>query len=1263
VQTIPGEFETALKRGYAIEGKSRVIAEWNYNHLFQVAVTNPPDDQNWILNKEYFILNSIVSGVRPKSGIFYAITDEARTTGSNTGLEANRYYTIDEISKYKYWICPTPSDVSSTESDVDIITSGLFPVSRGTVELDYENFLNVNKVTATFNLGPMPADFSLWVFEQTANAWVEINNPTIDEITGQVQIWWNGTAWVETQQLDEDVYQKISKVKLEVRSLSEPNKRFQLIEIAARREVELTDRAEGYTINSSMDSQDFIFPVGKMSSNDGAITFNNNDLKMNHETPTSDFYGALVGWCQYRTYVEFDLTPWDGTTYTVRTATMYANDFQQVNQWEYSVELFDIFKILQSVDCPALLVEDQSLARVIATLLDMVGVDTYSFEFNDWDLTNTVRYFWTDGTEKLFDVLSRLCNSFQAALFVDEDGIVRLLTRNDITPVEGEEPVWTFRGDEEGLDLPDIIKMNKKYALQLNKLNIKYTKRQAKVDDLDITSQPLTTAVWEGSDPIVLRAAPLVRNLSENLATPNLGFDDIWMPSNQVATWPFKGKVNIDGELIEYNGKGYIWWDHTSGVPVYHEIGVKNNEERKAYDKRSYDSYKVGGIVGGVSKNPTQQNGYSGRLIASKRDSDGAGRRMKHFVKQSDGWYTMDFWTQKSNSWGFPGKYFTPGGNQYNLANLKNWTTKVNWTECQGRVTVNNSIATINNVTNNSAPDRATHATVLVKDHGDTEFREIGTRLRIRGGTKGRAIIPFYMSNAVGYDNVNPPITEVFNATRCYILNVSTTEYCDSVDRTRNEISFECKNGDQLLKMYSGGLGNAGKIKIDADKWYDIELVYRDGCGDILEGGGFYGARGAIEVYVDGAYTDTWYGGGDRDIRPTSLIGVGAKDTTIVDFEYLYGSTTTSKGRHSYANGLFDAYTLQLPAGTNVEQAIALPVGNDELGSGVLSLATWGSNATISTLNFERYNTSYSINLAGAGLTLKPDQRMVFDLDDIMPDHGSFKIKYTSTNPISICLEYSKARTFPYGIDNEPIPPAESYYDRIKNGYVSSKAEDLSFTPPKYTGMQYLSHNVTTPIFLGYFFDDFGAIIHEVRDFNVDFDTAPAKGVSVYCSNNKARVIDFKHNPAKGIFTMVNVSHRNEIINGTEQIDESNSIDHALILYGHVLEDKGDEVETVTNDLSILRHGPIIQDLEADWIFTKDEAKSLGQWITTHWGDSMDVISMETFISTFIQIGDKVSIYYPGASIGTDWIFIVTDKALDYEGDGLSTTITVRRVR
>ncbi len=1269
MQDVDSFLMTAFEQGYTLEGSARVVAEWNYNNLFNPTVTNPPDDQNWIYAKDYFPLSSISSGFRPNTGIFYALTDEAYTDDGQ--LSADRYYCADTNANYQYWVCPTPSAESERGAEFG---SGLpmdFAVDRGVVIVDYGQYLNMNKLSVTLNLGCTPTEWTISVFEQVSNDWIDIANPTIDPLTGKCEVWWNGTAWIQTQQLNESIFQRISKVKINVVAVDQKNSRLEVIELAGKREIELTSRLEEYTVNASLDSHDYLHPIGRMSANDGSLVLSNSDLKINHDDPTSDFFGTLEGWCQYRTYITYDMTPYGGSAQVnVRTGTMYSNDWQQTNEDQYSVELFDIFKILQSMDCPPVLLEGLTIGKIISIILDMAGVDTYSFENADFDVSNTVKYFWTDGKQKVFQVLDDLCNSYQAALFVDELGIIRLLTRNDITVQEGEDPVWEFAGVDDEDKLADIVSLKKKYETVVNKVKINYKKREAKVDAQDITEQPLTSSLWEADDTVVLRSSPLTRRMINEEAESPTASADIWISPTNVKTWPYSGKANIDGELIEYDGKGYVWWNHTTGSPVYNEQFVKNEDERKALDRQSYLSYTSGTTIGGISADPTKQNGFSGRLVTKTRDVDGSGQRKSHFIGQSYGWYAMNLWHTNAKGWGFPGKYFEPGGNLYNYNNVRNWTAKTNWTEVQGRCTVKDSVLTVNNATNNSSgtANFAQQSTVLVNDVGNTECREFGTRLRHRGGTKGKATIAFYMSNASGYDNEGSQITEAINATRCYLVNVCTTEYVEATGRTAqlNEISVQVKNGDSLTFAPSSTVGLiSGQIKIDPDKWYDIDIVFTDGVGDYYTNGGASLATGrsVIQVYVDGAFAGNWVT--SDNIRPTSLFALGAKDLSIVDFEDFY-ATDSPRGQLKYVNDdLFDGISLRFPAGSNISTSVTLPVDGGWDGQGVLSLATCLSNATIHEIELATAGRAKVVQVLGtSGLTLKPDQRWSIQFSDLIETGARYmRIRYTSTNPISMALEYSLVRNYPYGTDTEPVAPASSYYDLTKGGYLSSKRTDHLNLPQVKFVTNYTGGNVPVQKYLDVYYEDFGAVVHEVRDFDVELSNSPAKGIGVFSSNENTRVIDYKYSPTRGYFTLANVSHRNEIVNGTEELDDSNSIDYSLMLYGYALEDKGDFTETVQNDLSIKRRGILAEDLDATWIFTKEEAQALGAWIVDHWSDAMDSVQLSTFCSSHIQIGDKVTINLPNAAIDSDWIWMVSDKATTITSEGLDTSITVRRVQ
>lgn len=1271
MQDMDSFFETAIRRGYELKGSPRAIAEWNYNNIFNTTVTTIPDDQNWIMNKSLYPLTSIGSGFRPNSGIFYAVTNESSTDGSS-GIGANRYYALDAISSYKYWVCPTPSAKSPRNAigaTLPTTDPTDYAVDRGVVELDYGQFVNSNKLSITFNLGPTPTDWTVSVFEEVSNAWIDIVNPDVDPLTGKCEIWWNGTSWIQTQQLDESLFQSISKVKINIAAVDMSSRRIQLIEISARREIELTNRLGQYTMTMTLDNHDYIHPIGRMSADDGAITFDNSDLKINHDDTTSDFYGALEGWCQYRTYVQYDLAAYGGSLYNVRTGTMYANDWQQENEFTYTIELFDILKVLQSIDCPALLLENQSLANIISNLLDMIGIDTYDFEATDFDSTNIVKYFWTDGTEKVFDALDGLCNSHQAALFVDEFGIIKLMSRNDITPKVGETVVWEFSGVDHAPNLADILTLKKEYETVTNKVKINYKKRQAKVDAQDITQQVLTSSVYEASDTIVLRSAPLVHSVNTTPSIPSDNYDHIFIDPSQVETWPYTGKVNIDGESIEYTGKGYYWWDLT-GTPTLHENIVTSDDERKAFDQQTYTSFSQGGTTGGVSSDPSQQNRYSGRLWVTNRDLEQTGLK-PHGIGQMYGWYTMDFWNNAAMSPSYPTKYFTSGGGVYNLTNIKDWVNRPGWLDCQRRASVANSVLTIDNMINNNIHTKSTMTTIDVQS---SEYREFGTRLRHRSGGVSKAGIMFYASNAVGYDNVNDPLNEVFNANRCYLINIFTTAYVESINRVDcNEISVQVKNGDSLTFLHSNHPTDLpappGQIQIVPDTWYDIDVVFQEavyGYGPDGVPSGPLG-RSTIQVWVDGTFVGTW--DTDDNIRPTPCFGLCSKDSSIIDFEDFYAAETSSKSRIRYTDDdKFNAYNMQLPSGTNKVAELELPLegggASDAswLGMSVISLATSMADATISSIKLIGIAQPTVELLGSTGMVLKKDQRWAFQVNDAILSASEVKITYTSTNTISLTVESSLIRSYPYGVETEPTIPANGYYDIVKGGYFSTKKDDMIFLKNGFS-TNYLDNTNLSPSTIDMFYEDFGSIVHEVRDFDVELSNSPAKGVGVYSSNDNVKLVDFKYSPTRGYFTLANASHDDEIVNGTKQIDDSNSIDYSLMLYGYILEDDGDSTETVQDDLSIRRRGIISQDLDANWIFSKDEAVALGQWIVQHWSGAMDAIQLTTFCSTFIQIGDKVSVDYPNASIDPTWIFIVTGKEAVFDDGGLQTTITIRRVQ
>ncbi len=1264
MQILDSQLVTALEQDHEIIGKPVVIAEWNFNRLIKASAKNisDPNDKLWAYTSTYFPPSSIVEGFRPDAGMIYGFTGKAvPINDEQLGTGGRRYYYSDKDATYKYWISPTPS-----QNQYDILlnntTPGEYAIANSNLVVEYDSWVKSNKIKIVFNGEARPKVWRVAVFDKIINNWVTIyTSPTISSITGRAEVWWDGAAWVQTQQLDVTKYREINKVRVEFDSLTTASDRLEIIEIAAMREVDLSDRVQNYSIDSSMDDVDYIHPIGQMSSNDGSISLDNRDLALDMTDPTKDFYGLMDGWCEYRTYVKFDMSKYSTSDKLVRTGTMYSNGWVSNNPYEFEIQLFDIVKIIQGIKCPALLIENKSIARIMSIVLDLIGIDKYEFNFEDFDPTEEIKYFWTSGDENVYDVLNKLCKSHQCVIFADEFGKLQLITRTQLVNDEDDEN-FTLNATTDGPKLANIINLNKRYDISINDVEIKYKRREANIDATDVTNKVLTSKIWDTSDPVVIRATPIMRNLSStDLPEIVVGSDvlcDVWIPDDKVANWPYKGKVNIDGEIFEYEGKGYAVIDYSDGT--WEEKIIKNDEEKRKWDKFTYDSYTpLGGPAGGSSGVPVNSefnntdsiisNRLTGRLRVTKRALEGS-VATDHSKEAKYGWAAYNAWMATADSSVHPGKYIEPGNSTPSLSDLRDTKNKPNWNIEQRSWKTSNSMMTIDNRWKEGAWNLIS---TQIKELDDTEYREFGMRFRLTEGLPVAGLI-FCISSQDGYAD-DPFETDVTECHRFYNLSLHSTNFIESSGRYNNEVTLQVKNGDSFsdAPSMSKAKQDSGKVQFDLNKWYDLDLVLHDYQ---LPNGSY---RMTFEIYINGQYLETLYT--DDVIRPTNFFGISSRYPGKVDFENVYATTSTGFNRKKYSDEeAFGTAIITLPAGTNVTVPINYPSVGSWLGSIGISAC---SLSQISIHSFNTYDAAGQIMKNLGPAQIPAEGRKIW-----FPPAGSVKgnITYTSSQEVSILIETSLYGQLPYIGYSDTYFQYENdfaYWSHLMGGYYSTKHQHI------------LTGN-TTEFDKGYtneltqyieprkvFYDDFGSIVREIRDFDVEYTAAPAKGTNIYVSNPEIVVLSHDRSPSRGTFRLTNISHQDQIANGTEQIDDQNSIDHTLMVYGYVLIDKEEKTKRIKNDASIRRHGPYPVQLDAEWINSDDEATALANWIVDNWGGVMDTIEVKTFLTVSAQIGDKAKVIYPDAQIDPDWLFLVSKISKDYDRDGLSTSLTLRRVR
>ena len=201
-----------------------------------------------------------------------------------------------------------------------------------------------------------------------------------------------------------------------------------------------------------------------------------------------------------------------------------------------------------------------------------------------------------------------------------------------------------------------------------------------------------------------------------------------------------------------------------------------------------------------------------------------------------------------------------------------------------------------------------------------------------------------------------------------------------------------------------------------------------------------------------------------------------------------------------------------------------------------------------------------------------------------------------------------------------------------------------------------------------YFLDEFGPVVHELREFDINFsdDKVPVGHSYLYLSNSSQVVCTDYYADAFGAkFTLVNASRRDAIVKGEDKITagEDNSIDQKLFVYGRTLYQE-DENELVKKDeQSIRRKGSVSLEFDNKHIQTQSAADDLGQWVIDLWGSGADEVSVELFGNPLLQLGDLVTVNYPAKGMDPSTHLYYVVQVQGEHDQGYSTKMIMRRAR
>jgi hypothetical protein len=514
------------------------------------------------------------------------------TKGYTSKPNGPRYITASPDSKYKYWSSPT----ESAGSTVSVTPSS---ISNVTPTVIYTNPTWSNKIVV--QLENSYAQTTGWTVEITTDGtnWTTIaTNPTY--VAGRLELYRqaNGT-WSSTVYRDNPL--QIRGMRINVTQMSKSRVFFNLIELSARLESDLSNYVIDFDCNAEMADHSFITPLGVASANTASVSLANFDNRFSNDNPSSLYYGLIDKNVEMRMDVGISTDPYTTINKTyewIRMFTMRVDEWRGQDLDTANASLQDDSLLLQSVKPNKVLYQNMTVAEIIWRLLDSVGYTDYFVQVADADPVTMIPYFWTDGEETIWDIFKRLSQATQTAVYFDEWGVLQIKPRNSAYDLTAT-PVWNFDGTKVGNRLPDIESLDKSNNYEANVVNVSYSETKVSEDKQGVIPME---SVWEPEGDVVLRAAALTFSMTANQMYFRID------PA-VAKTWPFAGVIQVEGEFIRFTTKHYYYYAANGTLQGKY---LKSEAERVALDtlnpslafKNAYSGYFGVSVRGEYNSSP-----------------------------------------------------------------------------------------------------------------------------------------------------------------------------------------------------------------------------------------------------------------------------------------------------------------------------------------------------------------------------------------------------------------------------------------------------------------------------------------------------------------------------------------------------------------------------------------------------------------------------------------------------------------------------------
>ena len=409
----------------------------------------------------------------------------------------------------------------------------------------------------------------------------------------------------------ETVYRDVAYLKglrVVVETMYGPNTTFDLIELSPRLKADVSEYTLTFETNKSISKSDSGLPVGGLVASNGTITLMNYDGSFNENNSTSLVKGLL----KPNTKFDFYETVLDVNGYDkfIPIKTLYSEEIPNSvgGLFDLQIPLRDFFFRLETTNAPTIMLNNTTLTKAVAVLLDHIGFSNYVFKNITTANDPVIPYFFVEPDISVAEVLERLAIATQTAMFFDEYNNFVVMSKEYLLPeTYDREEDYTLYAEKtptsSGSVLPNIINIEANETKIINSGQINYVTRyiqrspaslsQATKIDEDRTYIYKPVLLWEvGSEQqtktinensktggyslgavalnnTLTASVPYVEN---NIILNNiidLGENIYWLPR-------FQGYLYANGEIIRYDAVEYT-------VPGQGTFWITNNQEYQKY--------------------------------------------------------------------------------------------------------------------------------------------------------------------------------------------------------------------------------------------------------------------------------------------------------------------------------------------------------------------------------------------------------------------------------------------------------------------------------------------------------------------------------------------------------------------------------------------------------------------------------------------------------------------------------------------------------